>query len=93
MYALQHSNTRPQVSVRNIGEQLMAKPRRGRVDLGDHPMRPPAKVDRFAAAIVRRVSAREPAVSFQAMQKRDKRRLLNPEPLRDLGLSERTRCD
>jgi len=58
----------------------------GRANLRDNALRPPRQMNCLAAAIVRRVFSRDPAIALQSMQQYDERWFFNAQMRGNFGL-------
>lgn len=87
---IQHSDTSAQFGWGNVVKQFVAKLECRGVNLRDDALCPPRQMDCLAAAIVRRIFSRHPAIAFQAMQQGHQGWFFDAEMRGNLGLGQRT---
>src|SRR2546423_13259037 len=84
----EHANTGLEITLRNIFDQFRAQIVGGIKNLIQDSFRTPLEMDRFAAAILGRVTALHPAIIFQTVQQTGESRAFDSHPLRDLLLGK-----
>jgi hypothetical protein len=85
----QHFDAGSQIRRWNIRKQFMPKFIRRRFDLNNDALGALTKMNRVAATIMRRASARDPTFPLQPMQQRHDSRFFHAQARRDFRLGER----